>query len=1151
MKTSRTIVGACALLLASAAAFGAPKPIEGSGGTSGGAATYELKIEIPPGDGSLRPTVALHYSSRRGNGDLGMGWSGYGAGSVFRCPAIIPSEGYAAQVAYAADDRLGLDGEHLIAIEGEYGKEKAVYSTEIESDQAVVQLGGALNDAQTLFAAAGSNESVRVYAQRQKPLGAGVTLYWHQTALRTKSGRSIDYVYEDLGRGEVVLTEIWYAGQRNADNSWTGGPNFVRFTYAPRTDVASTYIAGGQIRQSRLLTGIVSGTREDDDSESIFSEYTFDYRPSRSSGRMLLERVSGCVTQKGKRDCRTPTRITWNDEPVVYKPPQDAGLALEDAIAPAWRPGEPVPAAARYDVAADFDADGRSDVAARAPSGRTTIASFRMDATVERRTPVPAALAVPPLGRSVNRDVRHLGAADLIGDLDGRLAVSGWRTDGFATPEKTVIPATGDFVGFDASGDGQDDLLVGARAGADYVVTLYRNDGSDPDRVRFAPGQEVARVKAEPGMHLEHQSDIDGSGRTVLLRAGSRIAHLLEFRSAKDGSTRFTLRAPEELAIARAAQDAGLLFADLNGDGLAEIVYVAKDGHWMVQQNVDGRFAPPSDTGVVDERGATGRAGTIVVDYDADGIDELLFPARRIADFCIEQDTKPLCGDELAALEPRMDFGLYEYDALRFALDADDHYRPTRRGDLKLVAQANRTRSGDLDGDGYADIVSAFDRGVANGRFRATDGTLGECPPRQGCGLHLVQLAHVRRDDRRDTGLDMVLRVERDARNTSEFHYFPLSNPVRALYSVPPLGSPQRFIDTTHFYFRSSMFVVGDEVEKADGKTTTTRWEYGAAQYDTQGRGMDGFKWLVEHDEKAKTKVVSWYRQLFPFRGELERVWVEAESDVENDYLVGSPGKSYIGMNVKHLTCAGPADHPASRRFGCSASKLPVFRIASESQQPGASAAKAAEAAVAYVDAEKFRATHPAPAALDKVRAAFEAGAKRYLERTQAGGRTQVVLHAFDGKIYHGSDEVIAAPPGRLHEMRNNYEAIAVGQRACTRPAGEKKWKCSDTGVSYGFTPVEWDAVARAEIEEIDCDGARCARVVVVQADVLDTGTGVKKVFAPDAEASGHRYELVMRLSDDTPLTLRTTDTTPGRGSATSDQTFEYDAKVGPIELPE
>ena len=53
--------------------------VAGSGGVTGGAATYEIPIIVPPGRRGMQPALSLGYSSRSGNGIAGMGWDGFAA----------------------------------------------------------------------------------------------------------------------------------------------------------------------------------------------------------------------------------------------------------------------------------------------------------------------------------------------------------------------------------------------------------------------------------------------------------------------------------------------------------------------------------------------------------------------------------------------------------------------------------------------------------------------------------------------------------------------------------------------------------------------------------------------------------------------------------------------------------------------------------------------------------------------------------------------------------------------------------------------------------------------------------------------------------------------------------------------------------------
>ncbi|HEY1991498.1 MAG TPA: FG-GAP-like repeat-containing protein, partial [Gammaproteobacteria bacterium] len=115
--------------------------VEGSGGVSGGTATYSIPIIVAPGRAGIKPSLSLSYSSRGGNGEMGMGWS-LGAGSqIHRCPATTAMDGYSSGVTYTANDRLCLDGQHLVLVSGAYGADGAVYRTELDSFALITESG--------------------------------------------------------------------------------------------------------------------------------------------------------------------------------------------------------------------------------------------------------------------------------------------------------------------------------------------------------------------------------------------------------------------------------------------------------------------------------------------------------------------------------------------------------------------------------------------------------------------------------------------------------------------------------------------------------------------------------------------------------------------------------------------------------------------------------------------------------------------------------------------------------------------------------------------------------------------------------------------------------------------------------------------------
>ncbi len=172
--------------------------VAGNGGVSGGAATYNIPIVVPPGRRGMQPSLSLDYSSRAGNSIAGMGWSLSGLSSLHRCPLTLEQDGQIKAVTLTATDRLCLDGQRLILTGGTYGAVNATYGTELESFVRVTQLGGNLTATNSYFKVERKSGEVAYYgststaasAARVVPGGVTVPLTWMQVRSEDRVGNS-------------------------------------------------------------------------------------------------------------------------------------------------------------------------------------------------------------------------------------------------------------------------------------------------------------------------------------------------------------------------------------------------------------------------------------------------------------------------------------------------------------------------------------------------------------------------------------------------------------------------------------------------------------------------------------------------------------------------------------------------------------------------------------------------------------------------------------------------------------------------------------------------------------------------------------------------------------------------------------------------
>ncbi len=95
-----------------------------------GGAVCQLPLTAPAGTSGMAPKLSLGYNSQGNNGPLGVGWSLNGLSAITRCRATQAQDGLIDAVDFDAHDRFCLDGEKLMAVEGEYGAEGTIYYTE-------------------------------------------------------------------------------------------------------------------------------------------------------------------------------------------------------------------------------------------------------------------------------------------------------------------------------------------------------------------------------------------------------------------------------------------------------------------------------------------------------------------------------------------------------------------------------------------------------------------------------------------------------------------------------------------------------------------------------------------------------------------------------------------------------------------------------------------------------------------------------------------------------------------------------------------------------------------------------------------------------------------------------------------------------------
>ncbi|MBS0577488.1 MAG: VCBS repeat-containing protein [Proteobacteria bacterium] len=626
--------------------------LAGTGGTSGGSATYTIPIALPPGRAGMQPDLALAYSSRSGNGIAGMGWSLSGLSSLHRCPQTLEQDGQITPVSLTNADKLCLDGQRLVATAGTYGQSGTTYDTEIDSFARVTQLGGDLQSASTYFKVETKsgdilwygNNATDVNPARVIPGGAGTPLTWMLARKEDRVGNFVRYSFTSYGNGESLLTDVFYTGSGSTD-----GDRSVHLTYQPRpssgtdNDVSSSYLAGGLTMQTQRLASVSTWAGPSSDSNNEVRNYQLSYVTSQSTHRSLLQSVTECAYLAGSPSCRKPTTFAWQQGPM-----QSAFHAATLNADPNSNQLLTV-----NSIVGDFDGDGNHEILANLGTDSSRnfyLISLNPDRSIKTSLDLSA---VPGVGPYSFSDPESASDFDLDGKNDmvtidsstNHVFVYFWDGPGTATTFAQAFTRQWDtgVTGFyptsggglyavrDMDGDGRPDIVtttLNSTPSCRTQVHVYRNvaNPGNPSLPASFPemasaclaSQQVVQGGLWYGETLSSIHDIDGDGLPDIVvsfySAGSDpgTVHLTSILMAhrSSGGLSYTevpygnfFPASDPLNAYENYPQGVTLWMDVNGDGIEDLINAAppyqssQGGEWVIRLGTGSGFGPRIFTG--------------------------------------------------------------------------------------------------------------------------------------------------------------------------------------------------------------------------------------------------------------------------------------------------------------------------------------------------------------------------------------------------------------------------------------------------------------------------------------------------------------------------------------------------------------------------
>ncbi|WP_144395463.1 RHS repeat-associated core domain-containing protein [Pleionea sediminis] len=665
--------------------------VPGEGGVSGGAASYNIPIQLPPGRAGMEPNVSINYSSNSGNGLVGQGWSLSVGSRVSRCASTQAHDGRTVSVTYTSSDKYCLDGQKLIQNSDGY------YYPELNPRTRVTLQGTYTNPTGFLVELPNGNQRIYGGANNSSHKAVDVngsslskTRTWAINKEIDRAGNEIEYFYKNQGYGEYVIRDIYYTGFNGVK-----GDRRVRFLYEVRNDASFFYLAGGRVSSGTRLLRVETYV-----GSQAIRKYELDYNYSTTSGKSLLSTVELCAQDiHSIWQCLPKTEFQWQQGETQYRIEK-----IQDQEPLIWD-NWPQPSALSLSSSNDYNGDGfrevnitndKADTRYRvlfdAEGNVTNVSESELEMTLEVTYDGVSDTEYyePPKGIDFNHD----------GLIDGYKYIN--QASDFSSGELAFTSAvfdkqTGEFVreethptglvlgqpyaeGFtnpvpqlpivmDLNGDGKLDLLhngVDPNNANRRVLWRYLNIGSKVTEPRFDSGKIIARypyIVQNGPRALSHwqksRFDFDGNGIPDIFIKGingslnkSRI--LFGYVGATGSLSYVDTVIDQDLGFLDREQPTKVYnqFLDLNGDGLLDYLFVDNTDStksWRYKLNLGGTWGPTIDTNVTrglevplvtnaDKFTPKYAAAFKIGDWDNDGYLDILVPSDRVEIYCLRKD---------------------------------------------------------------------------------------------------------------------------------------------------------------------------------------------------------------------------------------------------------------------------------------------------------------------------------------------------------------------------------------------------------------------------------------------------------------------------------------------------------------------------------
>ncbi|WP_333662109.1 RHS repeat-associated core domain-containing protein [Chishuiella changwenlii] len=273
----------------------------------GGQLQYTFPIALPPGIKSVAPQINLIYSSNSTNGIAGYGWSLSGTTSISRMGRNLEKDGVIKGIDLNYNDLFQFNGQRLVLVSGEYGKDGATYKTEKFSNIRIKSVGAISGkdwNGPSYFEVTFEDGSQAWYGSTNTSINAAITpVEYNIVKWKDAQGNYISYDYIQSENVSLISKINW------GGNETIGKPHFnsIIFNYKNRSLVETSYLnannKGIRFLQSKLLNDITVNVNG-----SLFKKYTLAHSTSHGSN---YEIVNSITEHNSNNEAANPVTFTY------------------------------------------------------------------------------------------------------------------------------------------------------------------------------------------------------------------------------------------------------------------------------------------------------------------------------------------------------------------------------------------------------------------------------------------------------------------------------------------------------------------------------------------------------------------------------------------------------------------------------------------------------------------------------------------------------------------------------------------------------------------------------------------------------------------------------------------------------------------------